>query len=34
MTKTNAIGVISKTGLYGRTFAHQDIAFEFAIWIS
>ncbi|MBT3261058.1 KilA-N domain-containing protein [bacterium] len=31
---TNAIGIISKTGRYGGTFAHQDIAFEFASWIS
>ena len=33
MTKTNAIGVISKTGLYGITFTHQDIVFEIAMWI-
>ncbi|MEP7263320.1 MAG: KilA-N domain-containing protein [Bacteroidota bacterium] len=33
--KTNAIGIISKTGRYGGgTFAHKDIAFEFASWIS
>jgi len=32
--KTNAIGIISKSGRYGGTFAHQDIAFEFAAWIS
>lgn len=32
--KTNAIGIISKSGRYGGTFAHQDIAFEFASWIS
>jgi len=31
---TNAIGLISKTGRYGGTFAHKDIAFEFASWIS
>jgi len=31
---TNAIGVISKTGRYGGTFAHKDIAFEFASWLS
>ncbi len=31
---TNAIGIISKTGRYGGTFAHKDIAFEFASWIS
>lgn len=33
--KTNAIGIISKSGRhYGGTFAHRDIAFEFASWIS
>lgn len=33
--KTNAIGMISKSGRYGGgTFAHADIAFEFASWIS
>ena len=31
---TNAVGIISKTGRYGGTFAHKDIAFEFASWIS
>lgn len=32
---TNAIGVIAKSGRYGGgIFAHQDIAFEFASWIS
>ncbi|HBX52379.1 MAG: DNA-binding protein [Bacteroidetes bacterium RIFOXYA12_FULL_35_11] len=31
---TNAIGIISKTGRYGGTFAHRDIAFEFASWVS
>jgi len=31
---TDAIGVISKSGRYGGTFAHTDIAFEFASWIS
>jgi len=31
---TNAIGIISKSGRYGGTFAHTDIAFEFATWIS
>ena len=31
---TNAIGIVSKTGRYGGTFAHKDIAFEFASWIS
>ena len=32
--KTNAIGIIAKTGRYGGTYAHKDIAFEFASWIS
>ena len=32
--KTNAIGLISKSGRYGGTFAHKDIAFEFPSWIS
>jgi hypothetical protein len=31
---TNAIGIVSKTGKYGGTFAHKDIAFEFASWLS
>jgi hypothetical protein len=31
---TKAIGLISKSGRYGGTFAHKDIAFEFASWIS
>ena len=32
--KTNAIGLKAKTGRYGGTYAHKDIAFEFGIWIS
>ena len=32
--KTAAIGLISKAGRYGGTYAHRDIAFEFAAWIS
>lgn len=33
--KTNGIGLIAKTGRYGSgTFAHKDIAFEFASWLS
>ena len=32
--KTNAIGIISKSGRGGGTYAHKDIAFEFASWIS
>ncbi len=34
ITMTAAIGIISKTGRGGGTFAHRDIAFEFASWIS
>lgn len=30
----NAIGIVSKPGRYGGTYAHSDIAFEFASWIS
>jgi hypothetical protein len=32
--KTGAIGLVSKSGRYGGTYAHKDIAFEFASWIS
>ena len=31
---TGAVGLISKAGRYGGTFAHKDIAFEFASWVS
>ncbi len=31
---THAIGIISKSGRYGGTYAHKDIALEFASWIS
>ena len=31
---TNAIGMVSKQGRYAATYAHRDIAFEFASWIS
>jgi len=31
---TNAKGIVSKAGRYGGTFAHKDIAFEFASWLS
>ena len=34
VAKTNAIGIISKAGRYGGTYAHKDIAFEFGMWIS
>ena len=30
---TDAIGIVSKSGRYGGTYAHTDIAFEFASWI-
>lgn len=32
--RMSAIGIISKAGRYGGTYAHSDIAFEFASWIS
>jgi len=32
--KTGAIGLQSKAGRYGGTYAHKDIAFEFGMWIS
>jgi hypothetical protein len=32
--KTGAIGLISSAGRYGGTYAHKDIAFEFASWVS
>lgn len=32
--KTGAVGIVSRSGRYGGTFAHKDIAFEFASWIS
>jgi len=34
IAETGAIGIVAKTGRYGGTFAHKDIAFEFASWIS
>jgi hypothetical protein len=34
ISATNATGIISKSGRYGGTFAHKDIAFEFASWVS
>lgn len=34
VTKTKSIGIIAKAGRYGGTYAHKDIAFEFASWIS
>lgn len=32
--KTGAVGIVSKAGRYGGTYAHKDIAFEFASWVS
>ena len=32
--KTGAIGIISKAGRYGGTYAYKDIAFEFASWVN
>ena len=34
VTSTNAIGIVVKSGRYGGTYAHKDIAFKFASWIS
>ena len=31
---TNAVGLVSKSGKGGETYAHRDIAFEFASWLS
>jgi hypothetical protein len=32
--RVQAVGIVSKTGRYGGTFAHKDIAFEFGTWLS
>ena len=32
--RTGAIGIVSSAGRYGGTYAHKDIAFEFASWVS
>ena len=34
VTSTGAIGIITRSGRHGGTFAHKDIAFKFASWIS
>ncbi len=34
INSTNAIGIVSKAGRYGGTYAHYDIAMEFASWLS
>jgi hypothetical protein len=32
--RTNSKGIVAKAGRYGGTYAHKDIAFEFASWVS
>ena len=32
--RTNSTGIVARTGRYGGTYAHRDIAFEFASWLS
>ena len=34
INSTGAVGIVVKSGRYGGTFAHKDIAFEFGMWIS
>ena len=34
LEKTRAVGITSSAGRYGGTYAHKDIAFEFASWVS
>jgi hypothetical protein len=34
IARTNAVGIQARAGRYGGTFAHKDLAFEFAAWIS
>ena len=34
INSTNAIGIQSRSGRYGGTYAHSDIAFKFAAWLS
>ena len=34
MARTSTVGIISRAGRYGGTYAHKDIAFEFAMWIT
>ena len=31
--KTGAVGIFSKAGRYGGTYAHRDIAYHFGMWI-
>ena len=32
--RTHSLGIVAKAGRYGGTYAHKDIAFEFAAWVS
>ena len=34
LERTNSVGMIAKSGRYGGTYAHKDIAFHFAMWLS
>ncbi len=34
ISKTNGIGLLAKTGRYGGTYAHKDIAYHFGMWLS
>ncbi len=34
LEETNAIGIISKAGRYGGTYAHRDVAIQFCYWLS
>lgn len=34
LERTNALGILVKAGRYGGTYAHKDIAFHFAMWLS
>lgn len=34
VASTNSVGIVAKTGRYGGTYAHKDIAFNFGMWIS
>ena len=34
INRTNSIGMIVKAGIYGGIYAHKDIAFHFAMWLS
>jgi hypothetical protein len=34
IAQTGAVGIVARAGRYGGTFAHKDIAFEFASWVS